>query len=511
MNVIALREKWESFSKPQKTILIIMSISVILATAFFVHWLTRVEYAELFSGLDAQNAGQIVEKLQDMGVQYKLAEQGSTILVPANQVYDLRIQLASAGIIASGGTGFELFDESRLGITDYERHVNYQRALEEELRRSIVQLDAVEQARVHLVLPEQSLFIRDEGQASASIVLKLSPTAQLQPSQVKAIINLVAGSVEKLEPQNVHVIDTLGNTLSDGLIEDERFNISQSKNYEQKRLFEKDLEQRIQNVLQKVLGPGKTVTMVSAELDFDMREVTRIEFGDSHVRSEQVISEEHINRSQGGVVGQDNLQDLGTTYPELENGESASSFEESITNYELDQLQETVVYAPGKLISLSTAVAVDGNLDENMIDSIRQMVAAAIGFNPERGDQIAVMGMEFDNRALQEEEARMAVLSAQEQKEEQMKTYISYGFRALAIIFALVVLVFVARALRDALKPEPTIEAPISLAQMQEEVAATEMPRPKDEATRNREKVRKVAEEKPEETAKLLKQWLLED
>ncbi|WP_028307506.1 flagellar basal-body MS-ring/collar protein FliF [Desulfitibacter alkalitolerans] len=509
MNLSVIREKWEALTKNQRTILIVMTVAVLLSAVFFVQWFTKVEYAELFTGMEPNAAGEVVARLQEMGLPYKLANQGTAILVPANQVYDLRLQLAASGVFASGGTGFELFDQSKLGITDFERQLNYQRALQEELRRTIIQLEAVEQARVHLVIPEQSLFIKEQGQATASIVVKLAPMSSLRPDQVMAIINLVAGSVDKLDPKNVHVIDTQGVILSEGLFDDGGgIIVSQGKQFEQKRKFEKDLEQRVQALLQQMLGSGKSVTMVNADLDYDHREVTRIEFGQSHIRSEQTIDEQHVNRTQGGVVGQDNLQDLGTIYPELESGDSGSSISERITNYELDQLQETVVYAPGRLVSLSTAVAIDGTLTDEMVESIRQVVAAAIGFNPERGDQIAVMSMEFDKRALQESEAQMAMMALQEKKEEQIKIYISWGFKALAIILGFILLLIIIRSLGEAFKREPVMERPIPIAQMEEEI---EPPKPKDEAVKKQEKVQKVAKEKPEETAALLKQWLMED
>jgi len=509
MNLSVISAKWKALTKTQKTIFIVMTIAVFLSAGFFVQWFTKVEYAELFTGMEPTAAGEVVNKIQEMGVPYQLANQGTTILVPANQVYDLRLQLAASGVIASGGTGFELFDESKLGITDFERQLNYQRALQEELRRTVIQLEAVEQARVHLVIPEQSLFIRDQGKASASIVVKLAPMATLRPDQVMAIVNLVSGSVERLAVENVNIIDTQGIILSEGLFDDSgSLMVSQGKQFEQKRKFEKDLEQKVENLLRPMLGNGQAVTMVTAELDYDRREVTRIEFGESHIRSEEIIDEQHINNAEGGVVGEDNLQDLGTTYPELESGDSGSTISERVTNYELDQLQETVVYAPGRLISLSTAVAIDGTLTDEMVESIRQVVGAAIGFNPERGDQIAVMSMEFDKTALQEAEAQMTVTSLQQRKEEQMKTYIGWGFRALAAILGFILLVIIVKTLGEAFKTDPVLQRPIPVGQMEEEI---EPPKPKEESVKKQEKVQKVAKDKPEETAALLRQWLMED
>lgn len=510
MNLSALREKWDSLSRNKKIILVVMSVAIILSVAFFVQWLTRVEYAELFSGMEADAAGEVTTKLQELGVTYKLADQGSTILVPKNQVYDLRLQLAVSGVITSGGMGFELFNESKIGITDFERQLNYQRALQEELRRTIIQLEAVEQARVHIVIPEQSLFIKDQGQASASIVLKLAPMAMLHPDQVIAIVNLVSGSVDRLEPQNVNVIDTQGTVLSEGLFDDTTGTVvSQGKQLEQKIKFEKNLEQRVQALLQQILGSGSSVTMVTAELDYDHREVTRIEFGEAHVRSEQTLDEQHLNRGDGGVVGQEDLQDIGTIYPELDGGDSASSILEDITNYELDQTQETVIYAPGRLISLSTAVAIDGALNDEMVETIEQVVSAAIGYNPDRGDQIAVTSMEFNKSAIEEAEALMAELAETEKRQERIKLYITLGVSILAIILAFILIRMVIKSYRQTYNQEPVLGEPVTVAQMEEEI---EIPVPvKDEATKRQELVQKVAQEQPGETASLLKQWLMDD
>lgn len=153
-------------------------------------------------------------------------------------------------------------------------------------------------------------------------------------------------------------------------------------------------------------------------------------------------------------------------------------------------------------------MAIDGILTDEMVESIRQVVAAAIGFNPERGDQIAVMSMEFDKRAMQEAEAQMAVMSLQEKREEQIKTYISWGFRILAIILAFILLLIIIKILGEAFKKEPVMEQPVPIAQMEEGI---EPPKPKDESVRKQEKVQKAAKEKPEETAALLKHWLMED
>jgi len=196
------------------------------------------------------------------------------VLVPEDKVYELRLQLAGTGIVPSGGTGFELFDQTRLGMTDFERRLNYQRALQEELRRTIVAMEEVEQARVHLVIPESSVFIDNAPEASASVVIKLHPMASLGPNQVRGIVMLLTNSVENLRPENVNVIDMEGNVLSDQIGSNDNSSLAQNRVRQQglQREFEKNLEDRVQRMLERIFGPGKVVTMISADLNFDERQ-----------------------------------------------------------------------------------------------------------------------------------------------------------------------------------------------------------------------------------------------
>ena len=176
---------------------------------------------------------------------------------------------AGDGTLLASGTGFELFDETKLGATDFSRRIDYQRALQEELRRTIVQIDEVEQARVHLAIPEPSVFIEETAAPSASILLKLKPYAKLSELQVRGIINLVAGSVEKLSPEAITIVDTQGNILSSDIARSMAEQLAEATNEQLavRRSFERELEQRLQNLLDRVLGPGQSIAMLTAELD----------------------------------------------------------------------------------------------------------------------------------------------------------------------------------------------------------------------------------------------------
>lgn len=503
---------WTGLSSARRSAAVVMLFCIISSSFFFYRWATKIEYAPLFTHLQANNAGVIVERLKAMGVPYSLSDGGQTILVPQDQVYDLRLKLASEGVFTGGGIGFELFDESRLGSTEFERHVNYLRALQEELRRTIVQLDAVEQARVHLVLPEQSVFIKDQGRATASIAVKLKPMASLGTDQVRGIIQLVAHSVENLRPEDVTIIDMDGHILNENLQENGQSSASvqQARQLELKREFERNLEKRVNYLLERMYGSGNVVTMVTADLDFNQKEVTRIEWGDEGVvRSEQIIQEENINAPNNNDVGEENRE--FTTFPTQEEViQNAGTHKESITNYEINKTEEKIVYAPGRILSLSASVAVDGILSQEEEDRIKEIVASAIGYNEERNDKITVVSLDFDKTRMEEIKEEMARAAAEASRKEKLNNLISWGLKALGLLLAFILILVLIRSLQSILSGAgtPSIQRPTPIRQVEEEL---EEPIVKSKSKAQQEKAAKVVEEHPESTAQIITSWLSED
>ncbi len=504
-----IKDKWENSSVAQKSILAVMAFCFLLSSCLFYRWATTEDYAPLFVNMQSGDAGEVVEKLKSMNIPYQLADTGRTIMVPQDQVYELRLSLAGEGVFSEAGSGFELFDSSSLGVTDFERHLNYQRALQEELRRTIIQLDAVEQARVHLVLPEQSVFIENEVNSSASIVLKLKPMAKLQPEQVKGVADFVANSVEKLDPDDVNIIDTEGTVLNQDFT-DSGYNQLRITLQEMKRDFENNLEKRIKDLLEKIWGSGKIVAMVTADLDFNQREVTRIIWGDEGViASEQVIQrKDTTSLEEPFAVGQENREDL--LYQEmLEDDEVLSAYIETIRNYEIDRTEEKEFYAPGRLLSLSTAVAVNGDLSIEQEEEIIEIVSAAIGFNTDRGDQINVISMDFDDSHLAEVEAEMERLAAEEKRKEQIENWISWGEKGLIILLAFILGIMLIRTLRKFLTDDvPDVQQPTPVREIEEQLeqVAQEKPDQKKE-----EKVKEIVEQEPEVAAQIINTWLEEN
>lgn len=504
---VEITKRWQTFKPGQRIFTIIIGLGVLFTIIFLVALISRPAYAPLFTGLDPAEAGAMVEKLKEMNIPYRLTEQGKTIEVPEKQVYETRIQLASSGALGEG-KGFELFDQTKLGITDFEQQVQYQRALQEELRRTIVQLEEVEQARVHLVLPQKSVFIEEESPSSASIVLKLKPLVQLKPDQIKGIVNLTAGSVEGLKPENIHLIDTKGDVLNADLALDEQAKLAQGtlKQYQVKRTYEKELEKRICQMLGRIFGPGKAIAMVTADLDFDRQEIQAITYQQGSVVSEQTIKEKGAVPQVGGLPGTTgNLP--GYPAQVTQTGQQYSR-DEAIHNYQPTSRQEKIIPAGGRVRQLSVAIAVDAPVSLAIEQQVSDVVKAATGLNQARGDQLTVSTLAFDKTYQKEIEKEMIQQEAEKRKEQQQKFL--YAGIAVGIIILFIIIALVIVALRHRATKEMELEMEELKPIREIEKAAKEkkkeifIPEPLEE------EIRELARQRPAEVAEIIKVWLAE-
>ena len=267
-----LRELFINLSQKQRVALISLSVFTLVSMFLLLVWANRPEYALLYSNLDAGDASRIIDDLKTNGISYKLKDGGNTVLVPKQDIYELRIKYAGQNLISSGVVGYELFDKNNLGLTDFMQKVNLKRALEGELTNTINQIESVVQSRVHLVIPEPALFEDEKKKSTAAVVLKLRPHTQLDKKQVMGITHLISGSVEGLEPENVIIVDTFGKVLSKKGAQDDIIGLSSSQ-YELQQNVEKYLTNKAQTMLDKVLGVNNSIVRVSATLDFE--KVTR--------------------------------------------------------------------------------------------------------------------------------------------------------------------------------------------------------------------------------------------
>ncbi|MBO8137513.1 MAG: flagellar M-ring protein FliF [Desulfotomaculum sp.] len=504
-----LKERWQNLSQTQKAAAVLVAVSIAVCIFYLASFLIKPNYVPLFKNLEVQEAGKIVENLKALNADYKIADQGRTIMVPEKDVYNLRMQLASEGVLPGSGHGFELFDQTKLAQTDFEQQVIYQRALQEELRRSITALDAVEQARVHLVLPQKSVFIEEEGTASASVVLKLRPMSKLQPSQVKGISDLLVGSVEGLTPENIHIIDTQGNVLNDSLrMASDTSSLASSVIEQQQKLrqsIERSFEKRIKQFLTPVCGPGKVVAMVSVDLDFTKAKTTRTEILPGQVVSEQNESSSGSSTGAGGPAGTAS-QMPGSEYPLVTgSGSGEYSSQSEIKNYETGREVTVVDQPPGAIKRISASVVVDSSIEAVDRQAIQQMVAAAIGYEPQRGDEIIVQTMPFDNSA---QEAFAAQEEKLAEQEKQRQLYYMIGAAAAILILLLLIIVIFIRRKKSRQQVEmagPTLDTTNqdAVEETQEHVAVSAAP------DRSKE-IKEMAEQNPEEVAHVLKLWLKE-
>jgi flagellar M-ring protein FliF len=502
--IVKFKERWQTLNQTQKIVAALVAAGVVVCLFIIGRMVLKPAYADLFTGLEPKDAGAVIEELKAMKVPYQLVDQGKTIQVPEEQVYEIRNQLASKGTLSGGGIGFELFDQSKFGQTDFEQQVGYQRALEGELRRTVVQLEGVEQARVHLVLPQKSVFISDQGTPSASVVLKLKPGAKLKPEQIQGICDLFVGSVEGLKPEDVHVIDTEGNVLSDNFkssdsaFADARVTMDQ---YNAQREYEKQLEKRIQQMLTQILGQNQAIAMVTADLDFSRRQTTSTVSSnpDNLKISEQNIRESVTDDGGGGAVGTDSNI---TTTPIIQGiGSSNHTREENTINYQVDTLQETVINAPGSVRRLSASVVVNEAEKPVNVQQVTALVEAAIGYNQERGDQINVTSMAFDDSYQKQIDEEMARLEAAERAKERERLYAYAGAAGVALVVLAVLLWRRRGAQRIIEQDEQVVEEFVP-------VNAVEIEREQKTRDDKQQQIREISKEKPDEVAEILKVWL---
>ena len=431
---------WERYTKQQRRIIIGVTVAALLAIFGISFWYgSKPDMVALYTNLEAKDAGDVVNSLRESGVQYRVEEgrRGSTIFVPATQVHDVRLDLATAGL-PRGNKGFELFDDSKLGVTEFQNKVNYLQALQGELTRTIEQIDIVQKARVHIVLPEDSLYKKNEKPA---IMLMLSPEQHLTEAEVKGIVNLVSHSVQGLTPENVTLVDEAGNILNETEDEDvikaQKFNNQAFAQIEITRKIRDNLQQNIQTLLDNSLGAGNAFVRVSVELDFDERKIDRQTFTPvvdeaGIIRSQQDISESYNGTSNqpGGPAGvQGNIPGY---VAEDRNANAAYERKESTRNYEINEENQKIVSSPGTIRRLTVAVLVSDTITETQQESLLRAVSSAAGINEERGDVISVEPLPFNMEARERQAAEDA--AAQERKDRILYMEIA----ALILLAALI-------------------------------------------------------------------------
>ena len=399
---------WSGRTMSQRILIAGLALSVSLAFGMMIFWMNRPDYKVLMTNLYPQDASQVVATLQAGKEDYKLTDGGKTVLVPADRVYELRLKVAGEGNLHGQGIGFEIFDEVQIGQTDFVQHINYQRALQGELARTITEFPQIVKTRVHLVMPQKSLFIEDQMPPSASIVLQLKDDGKLSPNEVQGIVNLVSMAVEGLTPKNITVTDMKGRPLYTP--EDDTTGLALSNTQlEYKAEMENKIQRRIMELLGPVVGPEKVIARVNADLDFSQKTIRQEVFDPEGA---VVRSETRTEESQAGAAnlagGEPDANFRGDGFTGTRTTQD-STRESRTTNFEINKKEENIIAPVGELKRLTVAVIVDGTwaTDEETgksvytprkaeeIERIKTLIANTVGFDSVRGDTIEVSNISF--------------------------------------------------------------------------------------------------------------------
>jgi flagellar M-ring protein FliF len=530
-----------------------VTIALVGFFAFLIMRVTTPQMTPLFTDLAYDDSAAIVKELDRQAVPYELRNEGNVVLVPKDRVARLRMSFAEGGLPKGGGVGYEIFDKSEaLGTTSFVQNINNVRALEGELSRTIRSLDRVQDARVHLVMPERPLFARDKAEATASIVLKVR--GALEAQQVRAIRHLVATAVNGLRPERVSIVDERGQLLADGAGNDA--NGGDVSADERQVAFEKRLRSQVETIVSSVVGPNHARVQVAADFDFNRVTQTSDKYDPEGrvVRSSQTREETSASgEDRGNQVtvgneipggGQRQAPADANAAPRDENRKS-----EEIVNYEISKTTKTEVIEGGRVNRISVAVLVDGTYGKNdkgestyqprskeEIDQIAALVRSAIGFSQKRGDQVEVVNLRFAETPAAPITEPSGWLSAfQFTKDDIMRAIemVVMGLLGFVVLF-MVVRPLVRRiitpderavaalprgaagsdglALDSAVAPLAAIDSGpplraevsqtskmIALAQVQGEVHAQSV-----------QKVGEIADKNPSETVSIIRQWLHE-
>ncbi len=409
------------FSINQRMIILIALAGSVAGLIALALWTQQPDMQVLFTNLNPEDAAGIVDKLKETKVPYETTGGGATVLVPSAQVHELRLQLATQGLPHGGGVGFEIFDRSSIGMSDFVQKLNYRRALQGELARTIAQMPEIERARVHLATPERRLFSNEENRARASVVVSLRNGQALAKTQVNGIVHLVSSSVEGLQVKDVTVVDGHGRLLSSAAGGDDAAGLTGSQ-LEYQRTVEKDIETRIQTMLERIVGVNKAVVRVSSILDFRKVETTEEKYDPNSqvVRSEQRGQEKAngVNGVSGGVPGVQSNVPEGAAQEPAQTSSSANQTKNETVNYEISRTVSRVVESTGSIKQLSVAVLVDGMYEggkasegektstsvakkyvarsEEDMKRIEEIVKKAMGYSADRQDQVQVTNVQFD-------------------------------------------------------------------------------------------------------------------
>ncbi|HYJ75301.1 MAG TPA: flagellar basal-body MS-ring/collar protein FliF [Kineosporiaceae bacterium] len=518
------RAMLRGFTTGQRTVLVVAAVGLVLGAVVLTRFAAQPSWGPLFSNLSASDASAVVDQLKSQGVQYQLTGGGSTILVPESQVYDLRVSLAGKNLPAGDSGGWSLLDQQGMTSTDFQQNVAYQRALEGELGKTLQAMQGVQTAIVHLAIPTKDVFSNDSDKPTASVLVSLQPGVTLTKTQVRSVMHLVAGSVPGLDASEVTVSDANGDLLSTREDGTAGAASAAGETDEQTAQFEDRMGQSVQQMLDRVLGPGHAVVRVNAQLNFDTTETTSQTYvvpSPSVPPLSEATSSESYNGAGAGAGGA-----LGQTWPTLTatsgaNGGGTYSKSDRTVDNAVGTVVTKAQAAPGSVKRLTVAVVLDAGKPGVNTADIQQLVGNAVGLDPTRGDSVQVSSVAFDTTAAKAAAKQLADAQAA----ERTASLLDIGKKA-AIGLALLVALLVAWRRRRAtggtrvsavasdLPAEGTVLAGAitdgrmaALAALPEEAVDEETRARRD---RMRQELTAFVDSQPDEIAQLVQGWLAE-
>ncbi|MTC57109.1 MULTISPECIES: flagellar basal-body MS-ring/collar protein FliF [Providencia] len=541
----------ESIKANPKIPLIIAGAAAIAIIVALLLWFRSPDYRVLLSNLSAKDGGDIVGQLTQMNVPYQIADNGSAILVPADKVHELRLKLAQSGLPKGGNTGFELLDKEQFGISQFSEQINYQRALEGELSRTIESLSPVQSARVHLAIPKPTLFVREQKLPTASVTVGLLPGRVLDEGQISAIVHMVSSSVTGLTATNVIIVDQTGRLLTNNDNSQQSANSAQIKMTKE---METHLKERIEDILSPLVGRANIHAQVTAQMDFSKVEQTSEEYKPNQtpdaaaIRSRQNSeSMQNSNGGPGGVPGALSNQPVSAPSAPIEaenkdntgknnqnttttrNGTLNSQRDET-TNYEVDRKISHTQRQIGVVDRLSVAVIVNYQAQEGekgvemkplppeMIKQIDALTREAMGYSTQRGDSLNITNSLFTSDAPAIEETSLL------NSPQFVSQALDYGKIILIAIIAWFMWRFGIKPqwvkYRKAQQAQADAETFIATQSTTPFVVEEEINEDMDEKTRRRltrqrvsaeiqsQRIREMAEKDPQVVAMVIRQWL---
>ncbi|MGR3292814.1 MAG: flagellar basal-body MS-ring/collar protein FliF [Candidatus Scalindua sp.] len=508
---------WKGTSFGQRLTFIVVILGFIAGLLAVTYWVRTPDYGLLYSDLSQKEAAEIVSYLKDNNVSYKIKDNGSTILVPSNKIYEARMALAKDSL-PGGEVGFELFDKVKFGMSNLAQKVNYRRAIQGELSKTISQLDGVEWAKVQIVIPAPSLFVGDEKPSTASIVIKMRKRNAINDSILAGITHLVSSSVEGLSPENISITDSRGNLLSKS--GDSKLSSIVTNQFDLCRKREDYYASQAMSIIEKITGPGKVIVKVSVELDFKNVDEKQIEYDqDKRVPISQVITTQSTEMP-GGVNGD------GTGKMSKESEETET------TQYALSSVERVISEHEARIKRLTVAVLVDGNYveeeteigtiiskyvprTEEELDQIAAIVKRAIGFDESapRNDRFEIQSVKFKHH--------LPVFVDEEsiEKDDKKAFILSIARSSSLVIAVLAFLLFASKALKRMSSPLQhvaagglaTYAAPAALEDgVVDEAEAARVQKTDADRVAIREGIVENAKEDPRTTSNLVRKWLRE-